>query len=93
MAVIEPEDYAEYESATFSDILISSLAALTLGGVVWGLGYGLVAGIYFASDYFQIALPSAGLLGSGLQIIFTAGPILAALLVAWRSYVLIIRLD
>lgn len=86
-------EYSEQTDQSFSDVLISMLTAITAGGVVWAAGVGVVAGINYAGEYFQIGPPAAVWLADVIQIAYVAGPILAGILAAWRAYIFTIQLD
>lgn len=74
------------QGQSFVDYLIAFLGAITYGGAAWAVGYGLVEGARFAISYFEIALPTDGLVAAGIAVGFFAFPILLGLLTAWRSY-------
>jgi hypothetical protein len=75
------------------DVFISMLGALVVGGVVWAGGFGTVAALNYAGEMLQIYPPANELINSGIQIGFTAGPILAGLLAAWLTYRFLLKLD
>ena len=80
-------------SPPFTDVLISLLGALVIGGVVWAGGFGTVAAINYAGEALQIYPPANELVKTGIQIGFVAGPILAGLIAAWLAYRFLLKLD
>jgi hypothetical protein len=80
-------------SPPFTDVLISLLGALVIGGVVWAGGFGTVAAINYAGEVFQIYPPANDLINTGIQIGFVAVPILAGLTAAWLAYRFLLKLD
>ncbi|HLD93935.1 MAG TPA: hypothetical protein VI703_07015 [Anaerolineales bacterium] len=77
----------------FTDVLISLLGAVVVGGVVWAGGFGTVAAIHYAGQVFQIYPPANQLINTVIQSGFVAGPILAGLLAAWLTYRFLLKLD
>lgn len=83
----------EHYGPPATDVFISALGALVIGGVVWAGGYGTVAGINYAAEQFAIYPPANQLINSAILTGYVAGPILAGLLAAWLSYRFLINLD
>ncbi len=76
-----------------TDVIISLLGAIVIGGIVWAGGYGTVAAVNYAGQTFQIYPPANPLINTLIQIGFVAGPVLAALLATWLAYRFLIKLD
>lgn len=93
--------------SSLGDKFIAFLTALVFGATGWATLYGLVAGINYAGNYFEIDQPdSMGrfmLFGQKtmivdlpmdiINILFLYVPILFGLLVYWRSYKLVLKLE
>jgi hypothetical protein len=88
----EAHVHGEYGSASASDVIISLLAAAVFGGIVWSVGVGVVAGLNYAGEYFKIGPPANTMIANAIQIAYTAVPILAGVVAAWRAYLFTIKL-
>jgi len=73
-------------AVSFTDFLINALTALTLGGVAWGVGYGLMAAAQFGMETFGIVLPDSPLLLTAANAAFIGIPILMGLFTMWKTY-------
>ncbi len=93
MAQAQTHEHDEYASPSALDVIISLLAAITVAGVVWATGVGVVAGINFAGEYLQIYPPANELIANAIQTAFTLGPILAAIPAAWFTYRYVVKLS
>ena len=91
MSEVEMQEQESHGPAA-ADIFISLLAALAVAGIVWGTGAGVVAGLNYAGQYFQIGPPAQPLLASAIQAVYTFIPILAAIGAGWFAYRFVIRL-
>jgi hypothetical protein len=83
----------ELSGPPFTDVLISGLGALVIGGVVWAGGFGTVAAINYAGETFGIYPPANDLINGAIQTGYIAGPILAGLVAAWLAYRFLLNLD
>jgi hypothetical protein len=83
----------ELSGPPFTDVLISGLGALVIGGVVWAGGFGTVAAINYAGETFGIYPPANDLINGAIQTGYIAGPILAGLVAAWFAYRFLLNLD
>jgi hypothetical protein len=92
MAQAETHEHNEYAGPSAFDVIVAMLAAFTVAGIVWATGVGVVAGINFAGEYFQIYPPANELIANAIQTAFALGPILAAIPAAWFTYRFVVRL-
>ncbi|MGH2581942.1 MAG: hypothetical protein ACRDFQ_03495 [Anaerolineales bacterium] len=91
MSEVEMQEQESHGPAA-TDVMISLLAALTVAGVVWGAGVGVVAGLNYAGEYFRIGPPPQALLAGAIQAAYTFIPILAAIGAGRFAYRFVIRL-
>jgi hypothetical protein len=82
--------HAEHTGPSGTDVLIALLSAIVVAGVVWSVVFGALAGIAYALEFFQVALPEVAV--TGLRIATQFLPILAAIPAAWVGYKFILRL-
>lgn len=92
MTQAETHEHDEYAGPSATDVIIALLTALTVAFVVWGVGVGVVAGINYAGEYFEIYPPANGLIANAIQTAYSLGPILAAIPAAWFTYRFVVRL-
>ena len=92
MAEHNMEEAPQY-APPLQDVLVSVLGALVIGGVVWGSGVGVVAGINYGAALLEIYPPANEMINTAIQAGYVAGPILAGLLAAWLSYRFLLKLD
>ena len=78
------EHIVEYDA---QDYFISFLTAITMAGVAAAPVWGLFEGAFFGLEYFAIELPSQGLIPMAITAAYNALPVLAGLLVGWRTYI------
>jgi len=92
MSAAELHDEPEQIGPPTMDVIISVLGALVAGVVVWSICVGVIAGINYAGEYFQIGPPTNALLAGAIQTAYLVFPILAALGAAGLAYRFLIRL-
>lgn len=92
MTQAELHEHDEYAGPSATDVIIALLTAMTVAGVVWSVWVGVVAGINYAGQYFEIYPPANELIANAIQTAYTLGPILAAIPAAWFTYRFVIRL-
>jgi hypothetical protein len=83
----------ETRGPAVSDVVISLLAALAVAGVVWGAGVGVVAGLNYAGEYFEIGPPTQPMIAGAIHTAYTIVPILAGIAAGWVAYRFVIRLS